>query len=367
MKNIIDYVRASTESFLERPFNSVDSLVLAQLVMLRFEHFISDRFVDKNKATTLAALAKRSDVENLFLEVWHNKNARLLFAAAEVSPRFGSVVVRFFVNRIDPEVETQFNAVVFSLPDGRNFIAYRGTDSSLVGWKEDFNMAFISPVPSQVDGLNYLLKWAGHSNSDLRMGGHSKGGNIAVFAAALATEEVQDRIVKIYNHDGPGFLADFYEKPGYERIRHKIDKMIPQSSIVGLLLENQDDYLTVKNVYPWFIQHNPFTWELAGEDFAYRSAPDKAALQRAKAISSWLATMDDKARQVYIDSLYEIIRATEATSFFELTDDWQKRAKAMLHAMKELDDETKSFLKESIGSFFHMAAVSRLEITQLKE
>ncbi len=215
--------------------------------------------------------------------------------------------------------------------------------------------------------MNYLLEWSEFSTSELRLGGHSKGGNIAVYAGAMAPIELQDRILSIYNHDGPGFRPELYDSEGYKRIRHKLVKMIPQSSVVGLLLENRDAYLTIKNIYPWFVQHDPFTWELSGNDFIYRPSPDQAALKRSNVISSWLNTMDDEARQVYIDSLYAIIRATEATSFFDLTDDWQNRAKALLQAMKELDDETKTFLKESIRSFFYMAAISRLEISEIKE
>lgn len=366
MKNIIDYVSLATDSFLERPFNSVDSLILSQLVMLRFEHFVSDQLLSEDEAPTLAELATRSDIENIYLDVWHSKNARLLIAAVADSRRFGRIRVQYFVNRIDLEQERQFAAIIFLLEDGSSYISYRGTDETLVAWKEDFNMAFISPVPAQVDGLNYLLKWAAFNSRPLRLGGHSKGGNIAVYASSFAPIEIQDRIIKVYNHDGPGFLADFYLEAGYRRVRNKIEKTIPQSSVVGMLLENQDDYLIVKNVYPWFVQHNPFTWELHELDFAYRPGLDQSAINRANLVSSWLATMDEEARQTYINTLYEIVQATGASSFFDLTDDWQQRAKALIRAIKEMDDESKSFLKESIRSFFHLAAINVFEITETK-
>ncbi len=148
MRNIIDYVRSSTDSFLERPFGLVDSLVLAQLVMLRFEHFIPGIFEEKNEALTLADLARREDVEKIFLDVWHNKNARMLFNEAVSSPRFSSIAIRRFVKRYDEEAQTQFAAIIYSLSDGTDYIAYRGTDETFVAWKEDFNMAFMSPVPA---------------------------------------------------------------------------------------------------------------------------------------------------------------------------------------------------------------------------
>lgn len=355
MRNIIDIVRSNRDTFFERPFSAVDSLILSQLVNLNFDRFVHPPIPlsdPDGRGLTLLELAQVADTDTLFEAVWHRKNVRELFEASIQNPRFRDIELRNFVHHKDVSQEKQFAACTFMLGDNSAYISFRGTDESFVGWKEDFNMAFITPVPSQEEGVAYLDTVADFVTGPLRLGGHSKGGNISVYAATFCKERVQSRIVEVYNHDGPGFRADIYEQVAYRRIQDRIDKTMPQSSVVGMLLENQDSYRVVKNIHPWFMQHNPYTWELEGTDFSCISELSKQAQNRSRAVSTWLAGMTTADRKRYVNTLYEIIMATEASGFQDLSEDWLQRGKTLVQAMKGIDEDSKYFLKDTLRSFF---------------
>ncbi len=355
MKNVIDYAENELARFSARPLNAVDSLVLSQLSYLRFENIVPG-LTENAPPVRIGDLLKAE----LFPSLLHNvrdaqNNRRLLFALA-ASPRFRDIRLQYYVSRLDPAQEKQFSAVTCLL-DGQKtaYIAYRGTDSTFVGWKEDFNMAFLSPIPAQEDGVRYLHAVAEKVPYAFLTGGHSKGGNLAVYAAMQCDPIVQDRITAVYSHDGPGFKEGVFESAAFLRIKDKIHKTLPQSSLIGMLLENQEQYAVVESSRYGIMQHDPFSWAVEDGDFLYAKKITGGAMYRNATLQQWLGGLTDEKRALFVDSLYQVLGAADAATVGELTEDWQKKAVAMLGAAKSIDAETKKFIAETVGALVKLS------------
>ncbi len=361
MKNIINYAIEKNEPFINGAFNGVDSLILSKLAYLNFDGFASGPS-DAATPVSIKEIADMDHTDALFHNTWDSKNNRRLFFALADSSRFRDMKVIFYVNKTDPETEKQFSAVTFLLDDGSAYIAYRGTDSSFVGWKEDFNMAFISPVPSQEEGVAYLNAVADKISGELKVGGHSKGGNIAVYSSIKCRPSVQERITQIFSHDGPGFRDEVFLSNEYGVIQDRIHKTLPQSSIIGMLLQQQENYSVVKSNRIWLMQHDPFSWLVDGDDFRYIPSITKSALYMNETLHQWVNSFDDQKRELFVNTLFQIIQATNATTFYDLTGDWPQKAVAVLDAIKDIDAETKAFVFQTIRALFILAVKNIREI-----
>ncbi len=208
MKTVIDYLKEYGEyTFEEKPLNDVDSLILSQFSYINFDGLVHGA-ADKEQMVTMKELIDSADYEHLYADERYRKDNTALFQTMYHSRRFQSIRIGYYVNRVDLDKETQFSAVTIRLSDGKFYMAFRGTDESIVGWKEDFNLAFSKPVPGQIMSVEYLEQAAGMTDGGFYVGGHSKGGNLAVYSAMNCKKEVRDRIITIFDHDGPGFRAE---------------------------------------------------------------------------------------------------------------------------------------------------------------
>ena len=350
MGNIIEYAQSNMNTMAQQPFNAVDSLVLSQLSYLRFERIvplISGRAAPVKMGELLKAELFDSIFQNL-LDVENNK--RFLFVMA-ASPRFRNIDMNYYTNLYDPVLEKQFSAVAFLLDDRTAYIAFRGTDSTFIGWKEDFNMAYTSPIPSQEASVSYINAVAKKipRTVKLRTGGHSKGGNLAVYAAIKCAPEVQKRIISVYNHDGPGFKDSLFESAGFLKIKDRIHTTLPEESLVGMLLQHHEDYTVIKSRRHGIMQHDPFSWNIENDDFVYTDQIKSGAMHRNKALNDWLNQMTEEKRKQIVDVLFQIIDTPAADNLHELSDDWRGNVGAMLGAFKNIDAETRKFVSQAIG------------------
>ena len=250
MANVCDYVRWRGDLTLEQSeFNEIDNLILA-----RFSYFPFDKIIRENEIATIKELSRRfsnQDVTKLPI-LW--KDDVELFPLMGNSKRFGGMLATQYINKIDAEQEKQFSAITVLMPNDIIYVSYRGTDNTIVGWKEDFNMSFKSHIASQISAKQYLEEIAKeYTSSKIIIGGHSKGGNIAVYAATFASKDVKDRIINVYNNDGPGFCEDVIETPEYQEILPRVHTYIPQSSIIGRLMNHKEKYTIVPRSR-WMIQ-----------------------------------------------------------------------------------------------------------------
>lgn len=316
MPDMFDYLTWRGDlTFSQCPVTSADALILSTLSYIQFGAQVTD--------DPIRPIFLHTAVDGFFALQDYDKRVRdkrdleLLLAAAE-SPRFRNVGLCFYRDELLPEEESQFAAMTFLLDDGTAFLAFRGTDYSLVGWKEDFNMSFRDTVPAQHKAAAYTREFAAAFSGPMYLGGHSKGGNLAVFSAARADAETRDRIRAVYNLDGPGFGDYLMGDPGYLAMVPKIRTFIPQSSIIGMLLEHEEDYTVIRSRQVSLMQHEPYSWEIQGPGFLETDdiSPDTRFLDRT--IKHWLSGMTSQERGEFVDTVFDLLSQGDASKTYHL-------------------------------------------------
>jgi len=350
MANILDYLDWRGDlSFLSAPFCEVDNLIFSLLSYIDYGGIVPSPWEDAprdEREITLRAAAEKyfaqpeSTKKRLGLIV--PEEIRHLFRKAAASDRFGEVLLSAYVNEIEEERNKQFSAVTFKLPGSSIYLAYRGTDDTLVGWKEDLLLSYMTPVPAQAAALDYLRMIADMSCGELIVGGHSKGGNLAVYAAAHAGAEIQSRITAVYNNDGPGFSEGEFSLIGYIRIRQRIKTLLPQSSVIGMLLEHEEDYQVVKSRLIGVLQHNGFAWEVLGNSFVHLEQLSGSSRLLDKTIRASLKELGPGGRERFAEAFLRIIDASGAKTLTDLSADKLNSAGLVLKTFRALDKDSKA-------------------------
>ncbi len=354
MPNMMDYLAWRGDIMLDySPFNHLDSLILAELSYLSFPQ----------EPTLIRDLGKVAPaVDPSHLSFMHE--ARAMLSAASMTERFAGMLAHNAVNVVDPAQDMQFAAVLFDLPDGTHYVAFRGTDNTLVGWREDFNMSFESPVPAQSAAVKYLENAASITDGPLILGGHSKGGNLAVYAAAHANPAVQARIRAVYSFDGPGLDDATMVSDGYANIARRIRSFVPQQSVVGLLMTYHPEYTVVKSTGTGIMQHDSFTWQMLGTDFIVVTELDVSSQLVDHTVHEWLSRTTPDKRRVFISTIFDILEATGASTIKELLKDVPGHLPAIRKALQMVDAETAKMIFSLWGQFVSIGATNILELVR---
>lgn len=297
-------------------FNEVDNLILAQLSYVDFENIVpgidSDESISIKEASDL--FFKVHDEYEIMLEESVAKVSVCLMKKMACCERFAKLRLSKYVNKVHYEEQKQFSAIHIALEDGTVYIAYRGTDDTLVGWKEDFNMSFMTTIPAQVEAVNYLTETTRGIENKIRIGGHSKGGNLAVYAAVKCCSHIKGNIIEVYNNDGPGFSREMINSEEYREIRSRIKTIVPQTSIVGMMLEHEEEYIVVASKQKYIMQHYAMSWEVLGKQFVYVSGVTEGSKRIDAILKAWLNSMDTDERERFVDSLFYIFEAADIKS-----------------------------------------------------
>ncbi len=355
MNNIFDYLKWRGDlEFRQDSFNEVDNLILSELAYLELDGLVSSKI--SGEGVSLTAIADFYQTHKFSSPVFYEnpffkQKPELLQRAAETS-RYSKITLSGFINQIDHENSNQFSAVVFTLDNKLHYVAFRGTDDTIAGWKEDFQMSFMDEVPAQKQAVSYINKVISALNGKFYMGGHSKGGNLAVYAAAFARTEYQHRIIGVYNNDGPGFQPVVIESDGYQNILGRIYTFIPKSSIVGLLMEHGEEFKVVRSIGMGIMQHNALNWEVMGHNFVYEKELTKNSLNFDTALRSWLNQLSREQRVYFVDALFDIIQAAGVHTISELSAEKLNAIDAMIKSFKNMDPENQLLLKKTILIFF---------------
>ena len=351
MANMMDYLDWRGDITLEvSPFNEVDALILAELSFVDFEGIVPPPELGRGIALHEAG-------EMYFAR--HGKNGDSmgvlvpdtiveLLKKMMRSARFCNMTLNGYAALLDDAIEQQFAALTIDLGCGSVYVSFRGTDDTIVGWKEDLNMGFLDEIPSQRQAVSYLTRMARqYADRTIRIGGHSKGGNLAVYSAAKAPVEVQERIVAVHNNDGPGFAWPIGETPGHRRIADRIHTILPQTSVVGMLLEHEKNYQVVYSTYEGIYQHDGFSWEVRGTQFVHLDDLSREGKLVDEALASWADSLNTQQREALAEALYGVFTATGARTLSELNEEKLKSASAMLKTYKNLDRETRRMMSEA--------------------
>ena len=254
--------------FSTDPFNEVDNLILAQASYVDFDGIVPESGDDK------------IPIREVYNQYWlmHTKEeimqresfvklAPFLLEPLAESRRFGNMKLSGYVNHINKDTQAQMSAVRFELDDGSVYVAFRGTDETLVGWKEDFNLSFMSQTEGQRLAAEYMKANFSDTNLWLRVGGHSKGGNFAVYASAFSGDAVNRQIMEVYTNDGPGFRPEVTGTSEYRNILKKTISIVPRDSVIGWLLSSELTPRVVMSSATRIRQHDALTWQIKGDRF----------------------------------------------------------------------------------------------------
>ena len=362
MANLLDYISWRGDlTFSQDPPNEVDALVFSSLVYIQYGGRVEDNPLEP---ITLAEAAEdflcRDDISS---RIRVKMDLELLRMAA-ASARFGQMKICKYRDLYIPEQETQFAAMTCLLDDGTMFLAYRGTDYTLAGWKEDFNMTFQQTVPAQRLAEQYLRDVAMEYDYPIRMGGHSKGGNLAVFAAARCSPMTQPRILEVYNQDGPGFTDYLMGDPGYLAMVPRIRTLIPQSSVIGMLLEHEEEYQVVKSKTVSLLQHDPYSWDVMGKSFVRMDALTANSEFLDATIKAWFADMTNEERNQLVDVMFGLLGTGGVDMVQEIIS-----PKNILNYIKTLrgDANLRRVLSSEFTGFIESAKRTKALLSEKKE
>ncbi|MDR3138381.1 MAG: DUF2974 domain-containing protein [Treponema sp.] len=359
MSNIFDYLAWRGDlTFEQAPFNTVDNLILSQLSYMPFDGIVpppgQKTAVSVEEAANRLARALREDPSRADQFIVFKTDPYFLKLLGR-SRRFRNLPLRAYVNHIDISQEKQFSALTVRCAPGLSYIACRGTDNTLVGWKEDFNMIFKPVIPAQIEAVSYLEEIAPRLRGRLYVGGHSKGGNLAIYAAAFCKEKIQKRIIGIYSNDGPGFHSSVINSRGYGAIREKINSLVPQSSVIGMLFERGDEYTVVKSAENGLKQHDLYSWEVNYNDVVRLDRVDKQSRFIDQTLKEWIDGLEFEQRQRFIEALYEILSSAEVRSPQDLSDRWLKNMGVMIQFLGNTDSQTKDLIFKTLSALFKAA------------
>lgn len=360
MANILDYIIWRGDlTFKQDPFNEVDSLIFATLSYVDFE--LTGLAITKEQKVTIKeageAFAKLHADEKISAGRIIPDEIFLLFDEMSRTRRYEDLYLSNYINKIDEEKELQFSAVTIELSKHEIYIAYRGTDDTIVGWKEDFNMSFKSPVPAQLEAVDYLQGALKGNNKRVHLGGHSKGGNLAIYAYAFSNESIQKRVLTTHSFDGPGFLAEIFEKESLQQALRKVKTIIPQSSIIGMLLEHEDYKVVVsKNI--GIMQHDPFSWEVLANTFVYMDDITSVAYRFDQTLRHFLLSMNLDEKKTFVEMIFLLLEDTNAKTLSDLT------IKDMTKIVKKIntkDSVDKELLKQAFKLLLQSVEQQRID------
>ena len=346
MGNIMDYISWRGDlTFAQSPFNEVDNLILACFSYVNLDRIPA---VTRQKGIELKKLVKEFKKLHTIKELEADKSfirlaPFMMFEMAE-SVRFGNCVIRNYVNEIVTEAEQQFSAVEIVLDDGTSYISFRGTDDTIIGWKEDFNLS-TGVVPAQERAVEYMERISDKASGMLRVGGHSKGGNLAIYGSVMC-KSAHNKILEIYSNDGPGFSKEFQESPETAEMMPKIIRIIPEYSIIGTLLEHEKQPIIVASTSRGLLQHDGFSWEVQGPGLVRRDSLNKTALRFIEILHKWIDGMDMEQKRLLIEDLFATLQASGYESLSEVQSGGLKSLAAMVKRLDKFAPESRGMMQE---------------------
>ena len=348
MKNMLDYIKEFGHvSFEERAFSEIDALVLTELEYLPLEKVVpsdenGENFVTvKEIAEYMKEHKKQLFDENPMMMTPERHEVSQIIADA---PRFQSMKFFGVVSEWDKDTTKQFAAITVEVEPGVRLVIFRGTDDTLIGWKEDFLMTYSPLVAAQTDAKEYLAKQASLWDGDLMVSGHSKGGNLALYAAATQEEDVQLRIVDIFCFDSPGLYRSVLETKGYQNIVPLAMRYIPQDALVGLMLESEVPYVIVKSNATGAMQHSAMTWGIEDGQFIKVDKLTKNSLLNDQTFKKWTESVSDEELELFWNVFFELLFTVGIETVNDVYGQFMHYVQEFLKAAGEMDEEKRELL-----------------------
>ncbi len=348
MSNLIDYVEASQyDSLYDKELNVLDILALTEITYLPFDGIVSPHF-SIGETTSLHRLAVLFDQQ--FQKKYPplgmvNGNRLTLLSHLSTYKRYKHIKAFAFVNDYNLDSQKQFAATTYQTRPKEFVVVFRGTDDTLIGWKEDFHMTYMAEIPAQRTATEYLTKILTTLDGRVTVAGHSKGGNLAIYAASQIAPELQNKLQTVYSFDGPGVHASILYSSGFKQIEDKITSIIPQGSIVGMMLETPENALIVKSKANGLMQHVSFSWEVEQDQFKFVPAVTKDSLQVDQTLKTWTASLSEEELKDFFDLFFGIFIQAGILRFSDVTIDTLGKIQKVIQNSQQLTLDQKAMLE----------------------
>ena len=351
--NINGYIKKyGDKTFREMPFNEIDSLILSQLVYMNFDEYApSINELDKHlhRLKSLVIKDRKKFYSSTVTPIPMKQMVDLLIK----SRRYANILYGYIESKFDHEEVAQFYAMTFFLPNGKIYIAYRGTDTSLLGWKEDFLITYMDEIVSQRMAVAYAKKILNAFPQNCYIGGHSKGGNLAMYTLLKIGKKYEGRVEKVYSFDGPGFRCGKEGFESFDRVESKFDKYLTQNDLIGMVYLMTNSTKIVKSDAFLLGGHDPFGWQIKNNapEFVYCRDRSNSSKIVVEALENWLDNLSIDDKKLIIDAFFEVFKDVKTVNDLLILG-----AKDIIFSKKTLQKYTKVEqvkLKTFFDNFIH--------------
>lgn len=358
-----DYIRRhGGEGFDELPFNDIDNLALCEIMYMPFEKVVSDSFSAEPVPFSEACekLFSYNGNKHVAPGLLLMKKISVKMMAMARSKRYSQLKVAACKCAFDTEPPLQFGAMTFILPGGTSVVVFRGTDDSLIGWKEDMSLYTRKGIPSHALAVDYIEKVADAFPGDIIICGHSKGGNIALYSALKCRDSTRRRIIRLYNNDGPGFVNnDLMNTDEYKQILPNYRHFVPANSFIGMLLAHDNDYKAVKCLgIVGFVQHDLSMWRIRGTEILFRDDISKLAKITDKFLKQMIYRVTDEQGELIDKWFGELIAAIGQEGLKAVAGNIVKSVTGVIDVCRSEDDATRDAVNNFLGGLGKIAVDS---------
>lgn len=333
--NLIQYVRTCFDTFDQLPFNEVDAAVLSQMAYLYIEENFDNNFSDKGMSVDQLMRAELFEEMCKTLPL-QEELTQLIFAFVS-SPRYRDARIKYYRNELNSHINLQFSAVVYSFGDQMHCVCFRGTDKTFVGWKEDLLLFKDQATACQMMSVNYLNGVGPKLQGELYITGHSKGGHLASYSASHCQKDIQDRILHVYNLDGPGFNRFELDYPGMLSIKDRITKFNPSESAVGDIMFSEVDSIIIKSAWKGFMSHSAFGWEIEDNHFVTTENSHNLPKKIIKNINARAENATDEEISMFAEIFFGLFEASDFYTYDELGTDRIQTVKLLTRSIRKTE------------------------------
>jgi len=339
--NIITYLQFRGDlTFRQSPCNDVDYLILSSLITFDYSDYLPD-----DTPRLLSDIVRERTEKIAEAPDGLKGNREILFTLAGESKRFGNIKVTNYSKIINEEEYKTFYAVTLILSPFKMFVAYRGTDGSLLSWKENFKTIYTYPTAGQTEAANYLNDlMKKHPLTKFIIAGHSKGANLAVYAAMNIDEKCKKRLTDVYSFDGPGFMNDISETPEYISIKDKIRSFIPESCVIGKLMNPPYENTVVASSAKGVYQHDSYSWQVLSTGFDTVEATDSFSDSLSSKVNDWIYGIPVEEREKVVEEFFGVFVRNNITHINSLLHLDLITTLGIVRSMVTLSSENKKIL-----------------------
>ena len=350
MAHLIDYLeKVENLTFDQEPLNILDKVCINEIGYLTYEKWLTAS--DLKKSINLHDFAEGKELNPDYSFMVTKERVELAEAIVR-SRRFASLSLSNYRSVLDKEVEKQFAAMIFSLSElDYHQLVFRGTDDSVIGWKEDFQLTYSREIPAHRSAMTFLEDHLPNLSGRTTVSGHSKGGNLALYSAVQSSTALREKIAELLLLDSPGLMKSLLEKPSYQELKAKMIVIRPQDSVVGVMLYWDRPAQLVAAEGIGFAQHNALTWEvdLTTNDFVYEDQPTELSQRLEETFQEWIEALPSQELKQVCDLVFDTILDSGIESLDDIGIQALPQIGQMLQEFGNLSDKQKKVLQDGFN------------------